>query len=67
MRFRGNMQRDISFYCVFFTYEYMILRKEVFLEVCPDNKRDKATLLNIIKRRVAPGTKVGVETYIFML
>ena len=39
----------------------MILRKEVFLEVCPDNKRDKATLLSIIKRRVAPGTKVCVE------
>ena len=39
----------------------MILRKEVFPEVCPDTKRDKATLLNIIKRRVAPGTKVCVE------
>ena len=27
-------------------------RKEVFLVVCPGNKRDKATLLSIIKEKV---------------
>ena len=31
---------------------------ECFLEECPGNKRDKPTLLEIIKRRVRPGTRI---------
>ena len=32
--------------------------KEIFIEICPDNKRDKATLMEIIQRRVEKGTKI---------
>ena len=33
--------------------------KEVFLAVCPDNRRDKATLLPIIKNNVS--NKLGLS------
>ena len=32
--------------------------KEVFLVPCPDNTRDKATLIPIIKEKVAPGSRI---------
>ena len=31
----------------------VIFRKEIFLVVCPNNKRDKATLLKIINEKVS--------------
>ena len=38
--------------CVLLYFLLLIFRKEVFLVVCPDNKRDKQTLLTIINDKV---------------
>ena len=38
--------------CVLLYFLLLIFRKEVFLVVCPDNKRDKQTLLAIINDKV---------------
>ena len=32
--------------------------KEIFLVICPNNKRDKQTLLSIIKDKVEKGTRI---------
>jgi len=33
------------------------------LEICPDNKRDKDTLLALIKKHVAPGTEIHTDCW----
>ena len=37
-----------------------ILRKDVFLAVCPGNSRKREVLLTLIKKHVIPGTKVNI-------
>jgi len=36
---------------------------EIFLEICPNNKRDAATLEEIILRRVRPGTHIITDCW----
>ena len=48
----GKSQKNIFFLDWVIFKMCFIYRKEVFLAVCPDNKRDKATLLPIIKNNV---------------
>ena len=38
-----------------------IFSKEVFLEICPNNVRDMATLNEIILRRVKAGTSIFTD------
>ncbi|CAL1671812.1 unnamed protein product [Lasius platythorax] len=33
------------------------------LEICPENKRDKDTLLNLIRKHVAPGTEIHTDCW----
>lgn len=33
------------------------------LEICPDNKRDKNTLIDLIKKHVAPGTEINTDCW----
>ncbi|CAN7938260.1 unnamed protein product [Ixodes hexagonus] len=33
------------------------------MEVCPDNKRDTATLLTLIQRHVLPGTTIMTDRW----
>lgn len=33
------------------------------LEICPDNKRDKSTLLSLIKKHIAIGTEIHTDCW----
>lgn len=33
------------------------------LEICPENKRDKDTVLNLIRKHVAPGTEIHTDCW----
>ena len=46
-------------FCFFVNVVFAIRETgECFLEPCPDNKRDRATLESLILKRVRPGTRV---------
>ena len=36
---------------------------ELFMEPCKDNKRDRQTLMEIIRRRVKPGTHIITDCW----